>query len=50
MSWYFEVLKKYAVFDGRAQRKEYWMFVGDHAVGQPALSLSTARQRYRRCP
>ena len=27
MSWYFEVLKKYAVLDGRARRKEYWMFV-----------------------
>lgn len=23
---YFEVLKKYAVFGGRANRKEYWMF------------------------
>ena len=27
MSWYIAVLKKYAVFDGRARRKEYWMFV-----------------------
>jgi uncharacterized membrane protein YhaH (DUF805 family) len=27
MSWYLEVLKKYAVFGGRARRKEYWMFV-----------------------
>ena len=27
MSWYIEVLKKYAVFSGRARRKEYWMFV-----------------------
>jgi len=26
MNWYFEVLKKYAVFDGRARRKEYWFF------------------------
>ncbi len=26
MSWYLEVLKKYAVFDGRARRREYWMF------------------------
>ncbi|NIF19295.1 DUF805 domain-containing protein [Pantoea sp. Cy-639] len=24
---YLEVLKKYAVFKGRARRKEYWMFV-----------------------
>jgi len=26
MSWYIEVLKKYAVFSGRARRMEYWMF------------------------
>ena len=26
MNWYMEVLKKYAVFSGRARRKEYWMF------------------------
>jgi len=26
MNYYFEVLKKYAVFSGRASRKEYWMF------------------------
>jgi uncharacterized membrane protein YhaH (DUF805 family) len=26
MNWYLEVLKKYAVFNGRARRKEYWMF------------------------
>ena len=26
MNWYLKVLKKYAVFSGRAQRKEYWMF------------------------
>ena len=27
MNWYLEVLKKYAVFDGRARRREYWMFI-----------------------
>jgi uncharacterized membrane protein YhaH (DUF805 family) len=27
MNWYITVLKKYAVFSGRARRKEYWMFV-----------------------
>ena len=27
MHWYLEVLKKYAQFDGRSRRKEYWMFV-----------------------
>ncbi|MGP4009503.1 DUF805 domain-containing protein [Streptomyces sp. 4N124] len=26
MNWFVEVLKKYAVFSGRARRKEYWMF------------------------
>lgn len=26
MNWYIEVLKKYAVFQGRARRMEYWMF------------------------
>jgi uncharacterized membrane protein YhaH (DUF805 family) len=27
MRWYLDVLKKYAVFEGRARRKEYWMFL-----------------------
>ena len=26
MNWYFNVLKEYATFTGRARRKEYWMF------------------------
>jgi uncharacterized membrane protein YhaH (DUF805 family) len=26
MNWYLEVLGKYAVFTGRARRREYWMF------------------------
>lgn len=26
MEWYLAVLKKYAVFEGRARRKEYWTF------------------------
>jgi len=26
MNWYLAVFKKYAVFSGRARRKEYWMF------------------------
>jgi uncharacterized membrane protein YhaH (DUF805 family) len=26
MNWYLAVLKKYAVFDGRAQRMEFWVF------------------------
>ena len=27
MDWYLSVLKKYAVFTGRAQRAEYWYFI-----------------------
>lgn len=26
MHWYIDVLKKYAVFSGRARRKEFWFF------------------------
>ncbi|MFJ6834932.1 DUF805 domain-containing protein [Streptomyces sp. NPDC091209] len=26
MHWYLDVLKKYATFNGRARRQEYWMF------------------------
>lgn len=27
MGWYIQALRKYAVFNGRASRAEYWMFV-----------------------
>jgi len=27
MKWYFKVLENYVNFEGRARRKEYWMFV-----------------------
>lgn len=27
MNWYLAVLKKYAVFEGRASRTEFWMFI-----------------------
>lgn len=51
MNWYVEVLKKYAVFNGRARRKEYWMFtlfsvivsivlaIVDGLIGTQALEL-----------
>jgi uncharacterized membrane protein YhaH (DUF805 family) len=26
MNWYITVIKKYALFDGRSRRKEYWLF------------------------
>jgi uncharacterized membrane protein YhaH (DUF805 family) len=32
MSWYLDVLKKYAVFSGRARRREYWMFILINAI------------------
>ncbi len=39
MSWYLAVLKNYAGFDGRARRKEYWMFALVNFVVAVALSL-----------
>ena len=27
MQWYLEVLRKYALFEGRAHRTEFWMFI-----------------------
>ena len=27
MNWYLEAWKKYAVFNGRSRRKEYWYFI-----------------------
>jgi uncharacterized membrane protein YhaH (DUF805 family) len=32
MEWYLKVLKSYAVFEGRARRKEYWMFTLFHMI------------------
>ena len=32
MNWYLQVLKKYAVFSGRAGRKEYWYFFLFNAI------------------
>lgn len=39
MSWYLEVLKKYAVFSGRARRKEYWYFALFNAIFAIVLGL-----------
>ena len=39
MNWYFEVLKKYAVFSGRARRKEYWLFTLCNSVINVVLML-----------
>lgn len=32
MSWYLNVVKNYVGFQGRARRKEYWMFVLFNAI------------------
>ncbi len=39
MQWYTDVLKKYAVFSGRARRKEYWMFFLFNLVISVILSI-----------
>ena len=39
MNWYLEVLKKYAVFDGRARRMEYWMFILFNIIITAVLAL-----------
>jgi uncharacterized membrane protein YhaH (DUF805 family) len=39
MNYYTDVLKKYAVFDGRARRKEYWMFVLFNAIASMILGI-----------
>ncbi len=39
MKWYFAVLNKYAVCNGRASRTEYWMFVLFHYIITIALSF-----------
>ena len=39
MDWYLGVLKQYAVFDGRARRKEYWMFLLFNVVIVAALAI-----------
>ena len=33
MNWYLQALKKYAVFNGRAQRSEFWFFVLFYMIG-----------------
>lgn len=39
MSWYITVLKRYAVFSGRAQRAEYWMFALFNLIAVIILSI-----------
>jgi uncharacterized membrane protein YhaH (DUF805 family) len=39
VDWYLAVLKKYAVFSGRARRKEFWMFVLINFIVAVALGV-----------
>ena len=39
MNWYFEVLKKYFRFRGRASREEYWYFTLFHVMITAILTL-----------
>lgn len=39
MNWYIEAFKKYAVFRGRARRKEYWYFVLFTMIATLVLTL-----------
>ncbi|MDO8879426.1 MAG: DUF805 domain-containing protein [Coriobacteriia bacterium] len=42
MEWYLGVWKKYATFDGRARRKEYWMFFLFNFIATWVLSFLDA--------
>ena len=42
MSWYLEVLRKYAVFNGRARPKEYWYFALFNIIISIALAVIDA--------
>ena len=39
MNWYIGVLKQYAVFSGRARRKEYWFFVLFNIIASVVLAM-----------
>ena len=39
MQWYLKVLKNYVGFQGRARRKEYWMFVLVNVIVSIVLSI-----------
>lgn len=39
MNWYLAVLKQYAVFSGRARRKEYWYFLLFSIIASIILSI-----------
>ncbi|MEV7321592.1 DUF805 domain-containing protein [Streptomyces sp. NPDC093970] len=39
MNWYVDVLKKYAVFSGRARRQEYWMYTLFNLIAAIVLAI-----------
>lgn len=39
MNWYLDVLKKYADFNGRARRTEFWMFALFNLIAYIVLAL-----------
>lgn len=39
MNWYFKVIRNYAVFGGRARRKEYWFFILFSAIASFILMM-----------
>lgn len=41
MNWYLAAWKKYAVFGGRARRKEYWLFALPNAIILSALKATS---------
>jgi len=42
MNWYLEAFKKYAVFNGRSRRKEYWYFVLFNSIISIVLAVIDA--------
>jgi uncharacterized membrane protein YhaH (DUF805 family) len=40
MQWYIKVLKKYAMFTGRASRQEYWIFMLIHYLILLGLNIA----------
>ena len=42
MSWYIGVWKKFADFDGRARRKEFWMFLLFHCLASAVIAVVDA--------
>lgn len=42
MDWYLQALRKFAVFAGRARRKEYWLFILFNILASIALAVADA--------